>query len=75
MANVTAYPPDRRMEEEQSFGKGLQQVPEKIGAADMGQLMCQDNFEFFRAERCCGGNRQQHQSAKGADGHRARDRA
>ena len=77
VANVTAYPPDSRMEEKKSISnKGLPAIRfQRKSARRMCASSCaRTTSKFFSAERCCGGNRQQHQSAKCTDGHRARDR-
>jgi hypothetical protein len=54
-ANARVDPPHGGVKEEQRFGQRLDEVPEKVGAADVGQLMRQYNFKLIRTERCNGG--------------------
>jgi hypothetical protein len=50
MADAAADPPDGGMEEEQRLDKRLDEVPEEVGAADVGQFVGQHDFKFVRAE-------------------------
>jgi hypothetical protein len=44
MADAGTDPPDSGMKEEEGFGQCLQEVPEEIGAANVGQLMGKYDF-------------------------------
>jgi hypothetical protein len=50
VADARTDPPYGGMEEEESFGDGLQDVPKEIGAAHMSQLVGEYDFKFVGAE-------------------------
>src|SRR5215472_1898070 len=62
------------MEEEKSLRDSLQDVPEKVGAAHVGEFMGEDDFEFVGAERRNGAERKEDNGAKCAHGHGTVDR-
>ena len=64
MTDAGADPPDSRMKEEESFSKGLKEVPEEVGTADVGQFVGEHDFKLVWAERCCGRERQQNEGTQ-----------
>jgi hypothetical protein len=50
-ADAGVDPPNARMEEEEGFRDGLQNVPEEVCAAHVSQLVGEDDFEFFGAKQ------------------------
>src|SRR5271156_2461092 len=73
LTEAGADPPDGGMEEEESLDHGLEDVPEIVGAADVGELVGENGFELVgreRSERACG---QQDQGTHHADCEWARD--
>ena len=63
VADACVDPPDGGVEEEECFGDGLEYVPEKVSAANVCELVCQDDFEFIRAQGCEGSERKQNDCA------------
>src|ERR1700761_1896203 len=65
------------MEEEQGFRKSLDQVPEEVSAAHVGQFVGQNHFQLVRPKRRGCRDREHHKRFQCADGHwtgkRARD--
>ena len=59
--------PDGGVEEEQRFDDPLQEVDEVVPAADVGQLVQEDHFDFVGAPAGEGGRRQQDHGADDAD--------
>ncbi len=49
VAQAAADPPHGGMEEEDRFREGLHEVPEEVRAADVGELVSQDDFQFVGA--------------------------
>ena len=73
MTNAGADPPDGGMEEEECFGDGLQDVPEEVGAAHVGQFVGENDFELVGAKQSDGAEREQNDGAKCAHCHGAVD--
>lgn len=66
-ANPAGENPHRRMEEQHRFHHALQQVHEVVPAADVGQLVEQDHFDFVGRPAGKRGGRQQDDRADDAD--------
>lgn len=66
-AHAVRYPPDGRVVEEQRLGGGLQQVNQVVAAADVRQLVGQDQLELRRREPGEGAAGQQDHGPQPAD--------
>src|SRR5439155_16820179 len=73
LAEAGADPPDGGMEEEEGFDHGLEDVPEVVGAADVGELVGEDGFELLGGEDGEGGGREQDERTDHPYGQRADD--
>src|SRR3569832_600755 len=75
LTNAGVDPPDGGVEEEEGLRDCLEDVPEEISAAHVGELVRENDFEFVRAERGNGAQREKDDSAQCADRHWTVDRA
>ena len=73
LAEAGANPPDGGMEEEEGLDHGLEDVPEIVGAANVGEFVGEDGFELVGGESSESAGGQQDERAHHAYGERAGD--
>jgi hypothetical protein len=66
-------PPDGGVEEEEGFDHGLEDVPEIVGATDVGEFVGEDSFKLIGGESSKSARGQQDEWAHHADGEWAGD--
>src|SRR5689334_23230463 len=66
-AHALIQPPNRRMEKQDGLDKNLEEIDERVEAADVRQFVCDDGFDLIFREASESANRKQHDGLEPAD--------